>query len=112
MIMDLQSPAIALKSPPAICWTKNTSSRCLKNLHTNTKLSLYKLLVSETEIVKRKGQVFYGPVSLWSKSYGVVCDKNPDYRFNYGEWDSENDVWQCEDPSRVKEEVSVLVEHW
>uniref|UniRef100_A0A0A8Z2K8 Similar to PDR8/PEN3 (PLEIOTROPIC DRUG RESISTANCE8) n=1 Tax=Arundo donax TaxID=35708 RepID=A0A0A8Z2K8_ARUDO len=32
MIMDLQSAAVALKSPPAICWIKNTSSNCLKNL--------------------------------------------------------------------------------
>lgn len=45
------------------------------------------------KIVKRKGQLFYVPVGFWSKPYSVVCDKNPDYRFNYGEWDSENDVW-------------------
>lgn len=32
MIMVLQSPAVSLKIPAAICWSKNTSNSCLKNL--------------------------------------------------------------------------------
>jgi hypothetical protein len=41
MIMVLQTPAISLKSPEAICWMKNTSSSCLKNLKNKIrKLSL------------------------------------------------------------------------
>jgi hypothetical protein len=47
--MDLQIVAIALKSPPAICWIKNTNRSCLKNLCTNTMNSSYKVIVPETE---------------------------------------------------------------
>lgn len=32
IITVLQTPAMTLKSPAAICWIKNTSNSCLKNL--------------------------------------------------------------------------------
>lgn len=40
MIMVLQTPEMSLKIPAAICWTRNISINCLKNLRNSTEYNL------------------------------------------------------------------------
>ncbi len=73
------------------------------NVHDNQTL-VYPLKIMKYWLVKL-------PARFRCKSYGVVCHGNPNNGLENRHWDSKKHGWQCESPSWVKEEVSMLVKY-
>lgn len=113
MIMVLHTPEMSLKIPAAICWIRNMSRNCLKNLKMVKRLQSYFSFPQMERIASPVKPNFSSslPASFWGKSDSVICYNHPNSRFQYRNWYSKQKSWKRESPGWVKEKVSLLVKY-